>query len=63
MLNHIDVSFVLFGFRVGSEGVAFGLEALHDVLPLLLLAHQRGGEVDLVGIVDAFCLGDCLVDL
>lgn len=63
MLNHIYVSLVLLWLRVGSEGVAFGLETPHDVLPLLLLAHQRGREVDFVGIVDAFCLRDGLVDL
>ena len=63
MLNHIYVSFVFFGLWVGSECVALGLEALHDTLPLLFLADQGGREVDLVGVVDAFCLGDCFVDL
>lgn len=38
MLDHIDISFVLFGLGVGSEGVALGLETLHYGLPLLFLA-------------------------
>lgn len=63
MFNHIYVSFVFFGLWVGSECVALGLEALHYVLPLLFLVDKRGREVDFVGVVDAFCLGDCFVDL
>ena len=63
MLNHIDIPLVLLGFGVGGEGVSLCLEPLHDVLPLLLLADQRGREVDLVGVVDALCLRDGFVDL
>ena len=63
MLNDINIPLVLLGLWVGGEGVSLCLEPLHDVLPLLLLADQRGREVDLVGVVDALCLRDGFVDL
>lgn len=63
MLNDINIPLVLLGLGVSSECVSLCLEALHDVLPLLFLADQRGGEVDLVGIVDALGLGNGLIDL
>ena len=54
---------VLYGLGVFGEVGPFVLEFFDEVVPLFFLLGGGAGEVDAVGVVDAFALGDGSVDL
>lgn len=61
-----DVHTALIPLRLGRdpEGRPLQLETLRERQPLLLLPHQRGREVELVGVAwMAIRLRDCAIDL